>query len=149
MNTSVLLYPELKDLPLVRKAMVNVSQNWFSIGINFRVPHSKLDDIRRKYRNESERSLNAVLAEWLNNYNPKYGPPTWRSIVATIASRVGGDNPAEAKRIAENYTSEFVVFAGGSVELQLSYELWLHFLCGVQVAWMRAFRKPRIPTTDR
>ena len=46
------------------------------------------------------------MVEWLQNWNQKYGHPTWRKVVIAVASKVGGDNPAEAYRIGQQYKGE-------------------------------------------
>lgn len=51
----------------------------------------------------------AVLAEWLKNPSPRTGPPTWKKVVVAVASRVGGDNPSEARRIGKNFKRTYVV----------------------------------------
>lgn len=69
------------------------------MGISLGIPTSKLEEFRNKYR-DPDRCLTCVLAEWITNCNPKYAPPTWRKLVIAVASRVGADNPALARRIA-------------------------------------------------
>ena len=86
--------------------MINVSTHWYNIGIHFHISPSTLDKFRSKNRHNSDNCLTCVLVEWLNNWNRKYGPPTWRKVVIAVASRVGGDNPAEASRIGHQYRSK-------------------------------------------
>ena len=94
----------LTDLPFIRMATNNVGSHWYNLGIYFQLPTNFLDEIRGKFRQNADRCLTAVLGEWLKN--PSSDSPSWRTVVAAVASRVGGDNPAEARKIARNYTSK-------------------------------------------
>jgi hypothetical protein len=88
-----------KDLPYIRMAMINVSSHWFNIGIHFGIPTGILDKFRSKNRNDPDNCLTLVLVEWLKNSTY----PTWRSVVIAVSSRVGGDHPAQACKIAKEY----------------------------------------------
>lgn len=90
----------------MRVALKDVSSQWYNLGVHFRVDINKLDGIKRANRNNSERCLTDMLAEWLKN--PRHSPPTWRKVVIAVASRVGGDNPREAQRIAQDYKSKLL-----------------------------------------
>ena len=79
--------------------MCSLTFKWYNIGIGFGISTSKLEEFRSKYR-DPDRCLTCVLVEWIKNPNPKYAPPTWRKLVIAVASRVGGDNPALARKIA-------------------------------------------------
>ena len=86
-------------------AIIKIASRWHSLGIHFTIPPDLLDKFSRESRNVSDQSsycLTCVLVEWLNNWNDRYGPPTWRLVVIAVASRVGGDNP----RVAENIGKE-------------------------------------------
>ena len=87
-------------------AMINVSSHWYNIGIHFGIPTGTLDKIRTKNRNDPDNCLTSVLAEWLKNWNQKLGLPTWRSVVIAVSSRVGGDHPAQASKIAKEYKGD-------------------------------------------
>ena len=99
----------LKDLPFIRSATINVGAHWYNLGIYFGLSTNFLDELRTKFRQDSDRCLTAVLAEWLKNFTSRTGPPTWRGVVIAVASRVGGDNPAEARKIAKNFRSKYCV----------------------------------------
>ena len=49
--------------------------------------------------------LTKALAEWLNmSYNTsRFGPPSWKLLVAAVADPAGGNNHALAERIAQKY----------------------------------------------
>ncbi len=84
-------------------AMIKVSSRWYIIGIHFGLPMNTLDAIKSKNRNDSDKCLTCVIAEWLKNFPKKQGPPTWRKVAIAVSFGVGGDNPSEACRIAEEY----------------------------------------------
>ena len=98
------IHTEMKDLPYVRAALINVSAEWYNIGVHFRIHVNILDQIKRENRSDCDRCLTAMIAEWLKSSPTRVDSPTWKKVVAAIASRVGGDNPSEAKRIAEDYS---------------------------------------------
>ena len=86
----------LKDL---RLAVCSLTARWYNMGVSLGIPSSKLDEFRSKYR-DPDRCLTCTLAEWITNCNQKFAPPTWRKLIIAVASRVGADNPALARRIA-------------------------------------------------
>lgn len=86
-------------------ALINVSARWYNIGIHFGLPSNTLDKFRSQNRGDTDKCITDVIVEWLKNYKEKYGPPTWRRVIIAVASRVGGDNPAEATRIAKAFKS--------------------------------------------
>ena len=94
------IHAGLDHLRQLRVAVCSLSARWYNIGICFGIPTSKLEEFRSKYRGDPDRCLTCVLAEWVSNCNPQYAPPTWRKLVISVASRVGADNPALARRIA-------------------------------------------------
>ena len=55
--------------------------------------------------------MGMVVSEYLNrNYNvEKFGPPTWMKIVGVMRKPAGGNNNAEADKIAKKYIGAFVV----------------------------------------
>lgn len=93
----------LKDLPYIRMAMVDVASHWYNIGIHFGIPTGKMDEIRSKNRNDPDFCLTSILVVWLRTHNLKLGPPTWRKVVIAVSSRVGGDHPSLASKIAKEY----------------------------------------------
>ena len=98
------IHTEMKDLPYVRAALINVSAEWYNIGVHFRIHVNILDQIKRKNRSDCDRCLTAMIAEWLKSSPTQVDSPTWKKVVAAIASRVGGDNPSEARKIAKDYS---------------------------------------------
>ena len=96
----------MDDLPFIRIATINVCANWYNLGIYLHLPVDSLDQMRSRYRHNSERCLTAVLGEWLRN--PIKGTPSWTAVVCAVAARVGGDNPSEARKIARAYTGKLL-----------------------------------------
>ena len=88
------------------------------MGISFGIPTSKLEEFRSKYR-DPDRCLTCILAEWIRNCNPKHSPPTWKKLVIAVASRVGADNPALARRIAvqQSTTRRWSIYYGNVIIL--------------------------------
>ena len=69
---------------------------------------SDRDAIAITYPNNPENCLMEVMVKWLQrSYDTeRYGPPTWQKLVAAVANRTGGANPALAKQIAESHQGE-------------------------------------------
>ena len=74
--------------------------------MSFGIDVAELDKIERENRHNSDRCLTFVIAEWLKNHQPD---PTWRKVCFTLAAQAGGDNPSEAKKIALQWNSEWLV----------------------------------------
>ena len=94
----------MKDLPYVRAALINVSAEWYNLGVHFRIHVNDLDQIKRKNHSDCDRCLTAMIAEWLKSSPGRVDSTTWKKVVEAIASRVGGDNPSEARKIAKDYS---------------------------------------------
>ena len=90
---------DISHLSELRLAVCSLNSRWYNIGISFGIPTNKLEEFRSKYR-DPDRCLTCMLAEWVRNCNQKHAPPTWRKLVIAVASRIGGDNPALARKIA-------------------------------------------------
>lgn len=99
----------VKDLPYVRTALIHVSAQWYNIGVHFGLGVDLLNVIKKNNRGDCDRCLTAMVAEWLKSNSPQNDPPTWKKVVLAIASRVGGDNPREAEKVAKDYSSKFVL----------------------------------------
>lgn len=91
----------MKHLPHVIRAMNGVSSRWSTIAIRFKISQDKIDDIKKKYRRNSDQCLMAIIVEWLQRGEEC----SWKSVVCAIAARVGGDNPREAEKVALEYHS--------------------------------------------
>lgn len=112
----------LESLPYVRMAMINVSSQWYTIGIHLGVPTNILDKFRAQSHNNLDTCLTNVIVEWLKNWRTKDGPPTWRRVIIAVSSRVGGDNPALARKIALEYKGELVSYDLVRIWCESSFE---------------------------
>ena len=79
--------------------MVEVCARWYNIGVQFGISVNTLDKIHGENRRDLDRCLTLVIGEWLKNSKCC----TWRKVIIALSSRVGGDNPALAYKIAKNY----------------------------------------------
>ena len=82
----------------------NVLARHRGIGSRLYLKIDTLDVIGRENPGAAQ-AMEAVIVEWLNmNYNTaKFGPPTWKALVAAIANPLGGNNKAEAEKIASKH----------------------------------------------
>ena len=70
--------PELSDLV---EELHCVKKKWYSIGIQLKVPDSKLDEIQDTAKDDLERALRRMIQEWLRQIEPE---PTWDGIVKAL-----------------------------------------------------------------
>ena len=87
---------------------MSLAGRWPSICIVLRLLPSDRDTIARDCRDVPRDCLMEVLIKWLQRCydTTRYGPPTWRMLVAAVANSVGGDNPGLAREIARNHPGE-------------------------------------------
>ena len=81
--------------------MNGVASKWFMISVRFEIPSDRAEDIKKKYKKDSDQCLTAIIVEWLR----RAIGCSWRNVVSAIAAHVGGDNPAEAEKVAQAYQS--------------------------------------------
>ena len=92
----------------VKRELIPVASRWKAIGLALRLNPDTLDTIERNKDNEEERLTNALTVWLKKNYNvERFGEPSWQLVVAAVRDRVGGNNPALAKTIADKYCSVY------------------------------------------
>ena len=81
-----------------------MESKWKGIGKALRLRPCVLESIEADYR-DVKNCMDKVLTKWLNkSYNvSRFGPPSWKLLVAAVAHPNGGDNHALAERIAQKY----------------------------------------------
>ena len=91
------------DLVDVMEEVMDVASRWRSLGLALRLKPAELDSISTKNRDDPTEYLRDMLLAWLQQrYDVKrFGPPSWRMLCQVISKRVGGNNPALARKIAE------------------------------------------------
>ena len=99
------LPPAEGDIHDVFDEVEGLAGRWQNMCIHLGLRPSDRDIIGGKFQLDPTYCLMEVLVKWLRkSYDTeRYGPPTWRSLVAAVANPTGGDNPALAKQIAENH----------------------------------------------
>ena len=88
--------PELYDLV---DELDCVKKKWYRIGIQLKVPDSKLDEIQDTAKDDLERALRLMIQEWLRQIEPE---PTWDGIVKALR-RVS----VNEQRLAKNLERRF------------------------------------------
>ena len=83
----------------------NVLARYREIGGRLHLPSDKLDEIRGQSSTSSTAAcIEVVIVEWLKrNYNKIHGPPTWSALVKAVGHPAGGNNKAEAEKIANRH----------------------------------------------
>ena len=83
----------------------NVLARYREIGGRLHLPSDKLEEIRgQSSTNSTAACMEVVIVEWLKrNYNERYGPPTWSALVKAVSHPAGGNNKAEAEKIANRH----------------------------------------------
>ena len=94
----------LGDINDVMDELTNVLARYEEIGGRLNIPHGKLVEIREN-RLTPAAAMTRVIVEWLNrNYpNSSLKPPTWKALVDAVEHPVGGNNRAEAEKIASRH----------------------------------------------
>ena len=89
-----------------------MESKWKSIGKALRLKPSELESIAADCK-DVKSSMDKVLTKWLNqSYNVcRFGPPSWKLLVAAVAHPNGGDNHALAEWIAQKYNGKWYVYS--------------------------------------
>ena len=101
----VLLCADIDDLIDVKCELLDVAHNWEGVGMALRLKPALLSRIQANHHGDVEECLTAALTEWLNkSYNTeRFGPPSWKLLMAAVANPAGGNDRALAERIAQKY----------------------------------------------
>ena len=77
---------------------------WKDFGSALGVPPSNIKGVSEANPTNPGQCLFDVLHKWvIKDYNQKYGPPSWRTLVKAVGSSSGGQNPALAEKIARTH----------------------------------------------
>ena len=82
--------------------LFRVVARWYEIGVLLGVKVRILNDILSDTTLDQKERLREVLKSWLDRMNFK-GEKSWRVLADAVDHPAGGDNPAEAMKIAENH----------------------------------------------
>lgn len=95
---------DLDDIGVIMDELTNVLAHYNEIGGRLNLSFGTLELIRRQNLSPAA-AMEEVIVEWLKkNYDVnRYGPPTWKALVDVIAYPLGGNNRAEAGRIASRH----------------------------------------------
>ena len=104
----VLLFADIVDLIDVKLELLNVAHNWKGVGEALRLHPDLLNRIQANHLTNVTECLSAVLTEWLKKaYNTsRFGPPSWKLLVAAVANPAGGNDRALAEKIAQKYNGK-------------------------------------------
>ena len=85
-----------------------MAHNWKGVGEALRLHPDLLNRIQADHPTNVTECLSAVLTEWLKKaYNTsRFGPPSWKLLVAAVANPAGGNDRALAERIAQKYNGK-------------------------------------------
>ena len=92
----------------MKSELLKVAHNWKGVGEALRLKHDLLSRIEADKHDVINR-LDEVLIQWLNkSYNTsRFGPPSWRLLVAAVAHPAGGNDRALAEQIAAKYNGKW------------------------------------------
>lgn len=95
---------DIDDFFDVKQEVLDIASKWRGVGEALRLGPGLLDTIEADYKDAKSR-LAKVLTEWLQKaYNvSRFGPPSWKQLMAAVAHPAGGDNHALAEKIAQNH----------------------------------------------
>ena len=92
----------MSDMYDIMKELKNVLAHRLGIGLRLNLRKHTLYMIDVVHP-EPAQAMRAVIAEWLKMNTAPFEPPTWKALVAAIAHPLGGNNKAEAERIARKH----------------------------------------------
>ena len=92
------------DSSTIMDELENVLSCYYEIGGRLHLSDDKLKAIQNKNLSAAA-AMKEVIVEWLKrNYDSnKFGPPTWKALVDAVKHPTGGNNKAEAERIASRH----------------------------------------------
>ena len=104
----VLLCADIDDLIDVKCELLNLAHNWKGVGEALRLHPDLLSRIQANHPTDVTECLSAVLTEWLKKaYNTsRFGPPSWKLVVAAVANPAGGNDRSLADQIALKYNGK-------------------------------------------
>ena len=102
------LFSDIYDLFDVKSEVLQVAPNWRGVGDFLRLNPALLATIKADNPTSVQQCLNEVLTQWLQKaYNTdRFGPPSWKLLVAAVAHPAGGNNRALAEKIAEKHNGK-------------------------------------------
>ena len=101
------LGPGEDDLADVMEAVVDIAAKWKSLGLALGIRPADLGAISSKHPNDPNECLTDVLHAWLQQQHcdtKKFCQPSWKLLCQAVHKRVGGNNPALARKIAEEHS---------------------------------------------
>ena len=101
---------DIDDLFEVQSEVHDVAHKWKDLGKALRLRPAVLNRIKAD-RPDCKSCLEEALTEWLQQaYNTeRFGPPSWKMLVAAVAHPSGGNNNALAQQIASKYNGRCAV----------------------------------------
>ena len=98
-------YTGTDDLSDLCTALTPITPRWESFAIQLGIPHATIKTIKKKNNHDPTDCLNDALTEWLDgNYNiVRHGHQSWRKVCKETANKAGGNNNAQAKKIAAEH----------------------------------------------
>ena len=111
-----------EDLIAVMKALQRVKAEIPKIFEILKVDDQKIKQIKATHRLNYDRVSISLIGEWLRGscqedyrtrepyslHEEQYQHPSWWNLVWAVAHSVGGNNPAQAEKIAKTYPSLFI-----------------------------------------
>ena len=104
------MFADIDDLFEVQSELHDVAPNWRGLGEALRLRPAVLGRIEAD-KSDSKSRLREALTEWLQQaYNTeRFGPPSWKMLVAAVAHPSGGNNNALAQQIASKHNGRCAV----------------------------------------
>ena len=99
---------ECPELSVLLEELFDVKRKWYNIGLQLKVPDTKLDEIESTSKDDIEVALRRVLQEWLKQLEPR---PTWGSLVRALRSRTVSEHD-----LAANLEGRYVASASARTE---------------------------------
>ena len=112
MYSYIYIYPAISlgvsDLSCVFDELLDVSHNWFNLGLKLKLNATTLVCVRDQYPDPST-ALREMLLHWLKKVDP---PPTWEGLACALESRAVGE-----PRLAEQLRTKYCKTEGAAGQL--------------------------------
>ena len=100
-------FTDIEHLLEVVTELYNLAPKWKSVGLALHLRPDVLNQIESDHYNVND-CLRETILLWLKRYyhTDRFGPPSWKLLVAAVGHPAGGNDPALAALIAEKHNRE-------------------------------------------
>ena len=96
---------------------MSIKANSYQLGVELGLPAGELDVIRKDHH-AVDQAFSEVILRWLRQqYNvARFGHPSWKRLIESVGSPIGGNNPALAVEIATSHAPGIYIYPSTSLQ---------------------------------